>query len=71
MELVKDYDCTIQYHLSKANIVANALSRKSLGSLAHIWVEKRELIKDLHEMEAHGTQLKLHDSRVLLENIQV
>ena len=36
MELVKDYDCTIQYHFGKANVMADALSRKSLGSLAHI-----------------------------------
>ncbi|XP_073279500.1 uncharacterized protein [Primulina huaijiensis] len=29
LELVKDYDCTINYHLGKANVVADALSRKS------------------------------------------
>ena len=46
MELVKDYDCTIQYHPGKANVVADVLSRKSLGSLAHIWVERGELMKD-------------------------
>jgi hypothetical protein len=32
----KDYDSTIQYHLDKANVVADALSRKSLQTLAHI-----------------------------------
>ena len=26
--MVKDYDCDIRYHLEKANIVADALSRK-------------------------------------------
>lgn len=36
MDLHKDYDITISYHRSKANVVANALSRKhpSIGSLA-------------------------------------
>ncbi|KAL0556346.1 hypothetical protein IC582_004859 [Cucumis melo] len=28
LELIKDYDCTIEYHLGKANVVADALSRK-------------------------------------------
>jgi hypothetical protein len=28
VELIKDYDCVINYHLCKANVVADALSRK-------------------------------------------
>ncbi|KAK1424176.1 hypothetical protein QVD17_19496 [Tagetes erecta] len=28
LELIKDYDCEIHYHLGKANVVADALSRK-------------------------------------------
>ncbi|GKF46067.1 putative reverse transcriptase domain-containing protein [Tanacetum coccineum] len=28
LELLADYDCEIRYHLRKANVVANALSRK-------------------------------------------
>ena len=33
MELIKDYDSVIDYHPRKANIVANALSRKSVQTL--------------------------------------
>ena len=33
MELIKDYDCMIDYHLGKANVVADALSRKSVQML--------------------------------------
>ncbi|KAA3484386.1 DNA/RNA polymerases superfamily protein [Gossypium australe] len=33
LELLKDYDLVIDHHLGKANVVANALSRKSLYSL--------------------------------------
>src|SRR5262249_28248093 len=36
IELLKDYDCQILYHPRKANVVADALSRKSMRSLAHI-----------------------------------
>ena len=40
MELLKDCDCSILYHSGKANVVADALNRKSAGSLAHISTEK-------------------------------
>ena len=33
MELIKDYDCMIDYHPGKANVVADALSRKSVQTL--------------------------------------
>ena len=33
MELVNDYDCVIDYHPEKANVVADALSRKSVQTL--------------------------------------
>ncbi|MCF8701934.1 hypothetical protein L3054_11165, partial [Corynebacterium sp. MC-10] len=45
MELLKDYDLTILYHPGKANVMADALSRKtfSIRSLATIQVEERPL----------------------------
>ena len=33
MELIKDYDCVIDYHPGKANVVLDALSRKSVQTL--------------------------------------
>ena len=48
LELLKDHDCDTIYHPSKANVVADALSRKSSGSLAHISIEKRPLFQELH-----------------------
>ena len=59
MELLKDYDCYILYHLGKVNVVVDALSRKSAGSLAHISTKRRPIIKDLHELIEQGLQLKV------------
>ena len=36
MEFLEDYDFTLHYHPGKANVVADALSRKSRGALASI-----------------------------------
>ena len=33
MELIKAYDCVINYHPGKANVVANTLSKKSVQTL--------------------------------------
>nr|GEW60423.1 putative reverse transcriptase domain-containing protein [Tanacetum cinerariifolium] len=49
LELLKDYDTNIQYHPRKANVVADALSRKS-GMLANLQIEP-EIIKDLERMD--------------------
>ena len=50
MELFKDYDCSTLYYLGKANVVADALSRKSVGCLAHINMERRPIIRELHKL---------------------
>nr|GFA62827.1 RNA-directed DNA polymerase [Tanacetum cinerariifolium] len=49
LELLKDYDTNIQYHPGKANLVADALSRKS-GMIAGIKVEE-EIIRDLERLD--------------------
>ena len=36
VECLEDYDFTLHYHPSKANVVANSLNRKSRGMLASI-----------------------------------
>lgn len=54
IELLKDYDVIIQYHLGKANMVADALSKKivSKGSLAYLSVSKRPLTKEIQTLES-------------------
>ena len=52
MELLKDYDITIWYHPRKANVVADAFSRKvgSMGSLAHLQVSRRPLAREVQTL---------------------
>ncbi|WMV54222.1 hypothetical protein MTR67_047607, partial [Solanum verrucosum] len=40
---LKDYDMSVHYHPGKANVVADALSRVSMGSLAHVDIGDREM----------------------------
>ena len=62
MELLKDYDCTIDYHPGKANVVADALSRKSTGSLAYMQTIQLPLMVELREL---GVELGIHVSGAL------
>lgn len=70
MELLKDYDCTILYHLRKANVVVDALSRKSIGSLAHIALVRMPLIKELHKLEESEVQFEIIETGSLLAHVQ-
>ncbi|KAF3683401.1 Cell differentiation protein RCD1 -like protein [Capsicum annuum] len=56
-ELLKDYDPTILYHLGKANVVADALSRKSMGILTRFVVEKKPLFMDIQSLANHGVRI--------------
>ena len=68
MELLKDYDCTIDYHPGKANVVADALSRKSTGSLAYMQTIQLPLMVELREL---GVELRMHASRALFSSFQL
>ena len=47
LELIKDYNLVIYYHPKKTNVVADALSRKSSVTLAHIHTAYIPLLLDL------------------------
>ena len=63
LKLIKDYDILIQYHLSKANVVADALSQKSIANLACLVTSQRPLFIELGrakiEVVAHDTNMML------------
>jgi len=68
LELLKDYDITILYHPGKANVVADALSRRAecLGSLAYLPAEERPLALDVHDLASQFVRLDIYEpSRVL------
>ena len=71
MELLKDYDCTIVHHPVKANVVIDALSHKSIGSLAHINEARRLLISAIHRLEANGVKFEIKESRTLLAHMEL
>ncbi|WMV08074.1 hypothetical protein MTR67_001459 [Solanum verrucosum] len=73
MELLKDYDVTIQYYPGKANVVADPLSRKevSMGGLACLGVSKRRLAKDMQTLESKFMQLGISEKGGVLSSIEV
>ncbi|XP_070660579.1 uncharacterized protein [Malus domestica] len=69
MELLSDYDCTIEYHPGRANVVADALSRKPQGRLNALYASRVPL---LAELRATGVKLELEDrSGAFLASFQV
>ena len=53
MEFIEDYDFELHYHLGKANVVADALSRKSISSVACIVIREWEMLGTLGEFDLH------------------
>ncbi|KAL2236318.1 UNVERIFIED_CONTAM: Retrovirus-related Pol polyprotein from transposon opus [Sesamum indicum] len=68
IELLKDYDCTIDFHLGKANVVADALSRKSSSTLANLGSHNQTL---LLEMRSMNTELEVDQVAGLLAALQI
>ena len=64
IELIKDYDLEIHYHPSKANVVADALSRIPCQLNTRIKAEQPKLYK---EFEEFGLELVSHGFLAHLE----
>ena len=50
VELIKDYDCVIDYHPGKANIVVDALSRKGKVIMNNIEIKRQGSIVEMRKM---------------------
>ena len=57
IEMLKDYDMSVYYHPSKANVLDDVLIRLSMGRMSHIDVEKKELVKEVHQLARLGVRL--------------
>ncbi|GKD48077.1 putative reverse transcriptase domain-containing protein [Tanacetum coccineum] len=61
IELLSDYDCEIRYHPDKANVVADALSRKEREKpLWRIWLPLFGGLRDLLMHESHKSKYSIH-----------
>ena len=50
LELIKDYELEVHYHLDKANVVADALSRKSQVNMLVVHLMSYELAKEFDKL---------------------
>ena len=66
--MIKDYDCTINYHPGKANVVADALSRKSVGPTVATITTQHRLLMDL---ERAGIEVIASDTNTFMANLVV
>ena len=68
MELIKDYELIIEYHLGRANVVTDALSRKSSTNLVHI---RTVYVPMLMDMRTLGLNLSYDGQGALLASFVV
>jgi hypothetical protein len=73
LELIKDYDLEIYYHPSKANLVANTLSRKEHVHVAIVTQLPIELAEDFEKLNlgivAHTEGITIEEEATLEQEI--
>jgi len=67
-KLIKDYDCVIDYHLGKANVVADALIRKGKIVMNDIEIKEQGSIVELKKL---GLQLNVGPEGSLLAQLKI
>ncbi len=55
LKLIKDCDCLVDYQLEKANVVADALNRKTMASL------RVSPLSMVHDLRALNANLEIND----------
>jgi len=67
MEFLKDYDFELLYHLRKANVVTNALSRKTIHT-THLMIKEVELLEKFMNMKL---QVELESEFIRCSNLTI
>ncbi|XP_070048552.1 uncharacterized protein [Nicotiana tomentosiformis] len=69
LELLKDYDVDILYHPGNENVVADALRRRSMGSLSYLQPEKWGIAHEIHKFAILGVRLlDLGDIGIIIQD---
>ena len=68
---MKDYNITIHYHPGKANVVADALSQKSGGSVAALITHQTRLLRDLEEMQVEVRVIDPSNAKCQLNQVSI
>ena len=55
--MLKDYDASVLYHPGKANVVADALSCMTMGSVFLLDEDKKDLARKVHRLASLGVML--------------
>ncbi|GJT53620.1 putative reverse transcriptase domain-containing protein [Tanacetum coccineum] len=69
IELLSDYDCEIRYHPGKANVVADALSRKEREKPIRVRALVMTIYPDLSERILKAQTEAMKEERVIAENL--
>lgn len=67
VEFLRDYDFTLKYHLGEANVVSDALSRKSIH-MAMIMLREEKLIEDFRNL---NLTVSLQPKCIILSELRI
>lgn len=68
LEFLKNYDFSIKCHQGKANVVADALNRKSSGLVAKLMIRERQLIERIEDLDL---EVQVENNRSFMSYLMV